>query len=452
MTKKKLFLNTTNVSRRQVLLGGAALGGAAMFPMPAVLAQAKEFDGVTINGATFQHGYQAAIKELLPEFTEKAGITVNLDLQAFPIYNQRMDLELSTQGSAYDFCNITFPYSGRWVGSGWLDPLDDFVNDPNATPAEFSADDFISGAQAAYQSNGKTYGFAWVTGVQMLAASRADLIEKAGLKMPTTLDEMMAVCQEVHSPQIAAFGNDKLHNWQFPPYLMAFGGRVFEDPSAGALTPVLDRPEAVKAAEFYATLLSKYGPSGVLSYTDDQVQRAQFAGRVNMRSQSLDWLLPIGKSQDSKTRDTVRYAAMPAGPAGSFPGVNSQGYGIPAGARQKRAAWEFIKWAVSKEMVLKMALEKNQVSVSRRSALQDPRLKEAMTVNGQNLGDIFIQAAENAGAGGYMKYRTLPVFPQAAEKISKAIERIASGQATAQEAMAAANQETIDDLKKSGAL
>jgi len=232
---------------------------------------------------------------------------------------------------------------------------------------------------------------------------------------------------------------------------MGFGGKVLKDAPTD-ITPVLDTPEAIKAAEFYAKLLGKYGPPGVLSYTDDQVQRAQFSGRVNMRSQSLDWLLPIGKSQESQTRDTVRYIAMPAGPAGSFPGVNSQGFGIPAGSGKKRAAWEFIKWAASKEVILKLALEKNQVSVTRRSALKDPRLKEAMTVNGQDVAAIFIDAAESAGQRGYMKYRTMPVFPQVAEKISKAIERIASNQATAQEAMVAANKEAIEDLKKAGAL
>jgi multiple sugar transport system substrate-binding protein len=44
------------------------------------------------------------------------------------------------------------------------------------------------------------------------------------------------------------------------------------------------------------------------------------------------------------------------------------------------------------------------------------------------------------------------VFPQAGEKINKAIERIASGQDSAAVVMAAAVQEAKDDLKKAGAL
>lgn len=442
---------TARFGRRTFLLGATASAGAAALNAPAVLAQAKPFQGVTLNGASFQHGFMVAVRSLLPEFQERTGITVNLTLQSFPVYNQQMDLELSTKGSSYDFCNITFPFSGRWVGSDWFSPLDEFVSDANATPGDWEPKDFISGAQAPFVKDGKTYGFAWVTGVQMLAAARADLIEKAGLKMPTTFDELLQVCAATHSPQVAAYANDRLHHWQWPPFLMGFGGRVLRDPPKDIM-PVLDSPESAKAGEYYATLLTKYGPPGVLSFTDDQVQRGQYAGRFNIRTQSLDWLLPIGKSSDSQVRDTVRYAPFPRGPAGAFPGVNSQGLGIPAGAKQKRAAWEFIKWVLSKEMVLKLALQHNQVSVARRSALANAELKAAMTVNGQDIGAMYLSAVEEAGRLGYMTYRTLPFYPQIGEKVSKAIERIATGQASAEVAMAAANKEAIDDLKKAGAL
>ena len=439
--------------RRKFLTGSAAVLGGTFLPMPAVLGQAKEFDGVVLNGASFTHGFQNEIKAQLPEFEALTGIKVNLDLQAFAIYNQRMDLELSTQGSSYDFCNITFPFAGRWVGAGWMTPLEEFTSDPAVTPPDWAPEDFIGGAQAAFTgSDGKVYGYSWVAGVQMLAAARFDLVEKAGLAMPKTFDEMLAVCEATNSPECAAFANDKLHHWAWPPYLMGFGGRIFQDIAAGDLTPVLDSAESIAAADFYARLLRDFSPPGVLSYTDEQVMRGQFAGRINMRTMSLDWLLPIGKSDESKTRDTVRYASFPGGPAGSFPGVNSQGYGIPVGAKNKRAAWEFIKWSLSKENIRRLALEKNQLSVTRKSVMEDPEFKAKLEVNGQDVAAIYMGALEQAGAKGYMKYRTLPVYPQVGEKISKAIERITSGQALAEEAMKAANQEVIDDLKKAGAL
>ena len=114
----------------------------------------------------------------------------------------------------------------------------------------------------------------------------------------------------------------------------------------------------------------------MLSYTDDQAMRAQLAGRANIRTQAIGWLTPLAKDPESKVKETVRYALMPSGPAGNFPGSNSHGYGIPAGAKQKEAAWEFIKWAMSKQNLRRIALEKGYSAVCRRSIIQDPDVQE----------------------------------------------------------------------------
>lgn len=451
LSKERVQTNSVGMLRRRGVLKGAVATGMAVVGAP-VFAQAKPFSGVTINGACFQHGYHTAIKEMLPEFEAASGMKVNLEQQSFPVYNQRMDLELSTKGSAYDFCNITFPYSGRWVGSGWLSPLDDLLRDPNATPASWGADDFVGGAQAPFKdAQGRTYGFAWASGAMMMCASRADLIEKAGLKMPQTVEELIQVCAATHNPEIAAFVNDRLHHWNWIPYLMAAGGSVFRNPPSD-LTPMLNTPAAATAADQYARLLRSYSVPGVLSFSDDQAMRAQLSGRANIRTSGFEWFLPLAKSAESKVRDTMRVMPMPSGPAGFFPAANSNAYGIPAGSKQKRAAWEFIKWAVSKETVAKLALEKAQVAVARRSVITDPRYRAVMTINGQDVAKIYIDTMELAGQRGYMRYRTLPVYPQVGEKINKAIERVASGQGTGAVAMAQAQEEAIADLRKSGSL
>jgi multiple sugar transport system substrate-binding protein len=443
----------SRVSRRTVLKGTAAAAavGAVGLHAPALIGQARPFDGVTINGASFQHVFHTYLKEYIPEFEEQTGMTVNFTTQAFPIYNQRADLELSTQGSAWDFLNVTFIYTGRWIGAGWLTPLDAFVNDPNLTPADWDAGDFVAGAQSALQdAEGNTYGFAWEAGAMIMGMARGDLLDQAGVGVPTTFEELTAVCEAIHNQEgVAAFVADKLHHWNWIPYLMGNGGGVFRDPPDD-LMPVLDTAEAAEAAEYYANLLTTYGPSGVLSFTDDQAMRAQLAGRANIRTQAIGWMTPLAKQDDSTVAETVRYALMPGGPAGQYPGSNSHGFGIPAGARNKEAAWEFIKWAMGKEMTRRIALEKGYSAVCRRSVIEDPAYKEALTLNGQDVASLYLQVLELGGKSGYMKYRTVPVFPQVGDKINKAIERIATGQAGGREAMALAQEEAIADLKKAG--
>ena len=441
-------------NRRTILRGGAAVSAlaAGVLPAPAVLAQTKQpYAGTTINASCFQTTYFEYLKNYLPEFEQKTGIKVNFTMQAFPIYNQRTDLELSTRGSALDVINVTFIYSGRWIGAGWMTNLDTFTKDPKMTPADWAPEDFVGGPQSAMQNaKGETFGFTWEAGAMILGAARYDLIEKAGLGMPKTFDELIKVCDAIHDKEgVAAFTADKLHHWNWIPYLMGVGGAVFKAPPDN-LTPTLDTPQAAKSAEWYANLLMKYGPDGILSYSDDQAMRSQMSGRANMRTQAITWMVPLAKHAESMVRKTVRYGLMPAGPSGNFPGSNSHGLGIPVGSKKKEAAWEFIKWALSKETIAMVVAKHGYPSVCRLSIIKSPEFKEVLTLNDQDVAAMFLEVWQLGGKTGYMKYRTVPVYPQVGDKINKAIERIATKQQAAPEAMKQAQAEAIQDLQKSG--
>ena len=174
----------------------------------------------------------------------------NFTMQAFPVYNQRTDLELSTKGSALDVVNATFIYTGRWIGAGWLTNLDTFTKDPKMTPADWAPEDFVAGTQSAMQNaKGETFAFSWEGGAMIQAAARYDLIEKAGLAMPTTFDELIKVCDATHGKEgVAAFTADKLHHWNWIPYLMGMGGGVFKAPPEN-LTPTLATPQAAQSGD-----------------------------------------------------------------------------------------------------------------------------------------------------------------------------------------------------------
>jgi len=51
---------------------------------------------------------------------------------------------------------------------------------------------------------------------------------------------------------------------------------------------------------------------------------------------------------------------------------------------------------------------------------------------------------------GYMKYRTVHVYPQANAQITQALGRVISGQMKAKESLALAQSNTIADLKRAG--
>jgi multiple sugar transport system substrate-binding protein len=100
--------------------------------------------------------------------------------------------------------------------------------------------------------------------------------------------------------------------------------------------------------------------------------------------------------------------------------------------------------------VRRVALERGYTAISRRSVIDDPEYRKVLTLNGQDVASLYLEVLEIGGRTDYMTYRTVPVFPQVGDKINKAIERIASGQQDGRAAMALAQEEAINDLKKAG--
>lgn len=73
---------------------------------------------------------------------------------------------------------------------------------------------------------------------------------------------------------------------------------------------------------------------------------------------------------------------------------------------------------------------------------------ETMTLNGQDVASTYLEVLKLSGNSGYMKYRTVP--PQIGDKLDKAIENVVIGQMSHADAMAAAQEEAVADLKKLG--
>jgi multiple sugar transport system substrate-binding protein len=446
-----------DTTRRSLLGGTAAATVSATAPAwllagtpPAYAQGARQFQGVTLNVACWAAPYARFLADYLPEFTAATGIRVNYDTPGFPIYNQRADLELSTRGSAFDVLNVTFIYTSRWIGAGWFTPLDEYINDRNKTPAGWDFNDFLPGTVLPVKDRaGKIYGVPWIADVLMSAAGRFDLFRANGITtMPDSFEEMERALAAVHrKDDTAAFVVENHYGWTYPPFLHSLGGNVFRNPPDD-LFPTLDTPEAIQAAEQLARLLREYGPPQVLDYDVDQTTQGLRRGRVNYQLNNHAFVLLAGE-QGSQVRETVNFALYPRGPKGRFPGLASHAWGIPTGARNKDASWEFIKWSMSKELLQRMVTEKGYGSITRRSILDTPGFRQRTTVNGVDTTQLYIDTLAHADQG-HMRYRTVHVYPQANAQITQALGRIISGQANAREAMQLAQRNTISDLRRAG--
>jgi len=438
------------LKRRELLKTAAALGSAAALPRTASAQGAKPYTGVTLNVSTFSAAYPRLLQQWLPEFEAATGARVNFDAPSFPVYNQRADLELSTRGSAYDVVNVTYIYTSRWINSGWLTPLDDYLKNPALTPADFDLQDFLPGARAPETGrDGKLYGIPWTAEVLLQGSSRFDLVQKAGLAFPDTTDDLVKVLQAVNKKErVAGFVADNHYGWTFVPYLHAFGGDVFRK-APDDIFPTLDTPEAIAAGEYYARLIREFGPDGGVTYQPDQVTQALKSGRVNFADAGQLYLAQLGDAATSKTINTVKFGAVPKGPAGRFPGTAVHALGIPAGSKNKEAAWAFIRWALSKQTTQR-AVAAGYGSPARRSDILSAEFRKKQVINGSDLGQLALDSIEQAAKTGHMKYRTVAVYPQVDQQLNKAIELVVTGQLSAKQAFQNAQAGSIADLKRAG--
>lgn len=439
--------------RRHLLQAATGIGASLLLPGLAAHAQpggARRFQGTTLNVSTFSAAYPKLLQQWLPEFEALSGAKVNFDAPSFPVYNQRADLELSTKGSAYDVVNVTFIYSSRWIDSGWLTPLDEFIASPQHTPPDWDLNDFLSGARAPETGrNGKLYGIPWTAEALLSVSSRFDLVQQAGLAFPDTTDDLVKVLRAVNKKErVAGFVSDNHYGWTFVPYLHAFGGDVFRK-APDDLFPTLDTPEAIAAADYYANLIREFGPDGAITYQPDQVTQALKAGRVNFSDAGQLHLAQLGDAATSKTLKTVKFGFVPKGPAGRFPGTAVHGLGIPAGSRNKEAAWAFIQWALSKQTT-RRAVAAGYGSPARRSDIDSPEFRSRQRINGSDLAQLSLDSISQAERTGHMKYRTVSVYPQVDQQLNKAIALIASGQANARQAMQQAQAQSIAELRRAG--
>ncbi|MCC6209851.1 MAG: extracellular solute-binding protein [Burkholderiales bacterium] len=449
--KKPSITNGVNRGRRRLVAAGSvAVASAALgLRAPAVIGQTKRFSGVTLNVSCWSAKYPRLLEAYVGEFGELTGAKVNYDTPGLQVYNQRADLELSTKGAGYDVLNITFIFSNRWIGNGWFTPLDPYLNDRNKTQADFDFADFLPGAVSPMKDRkGVVYGVPWVTDSGMSVATRYDILQASGLGMPDTFEELEKTLAVIHKKDgVAGFLTDNHWGFWYPPFLQGYGGDVFRG-APDDLMPTLDTPEAIHSADLLARIVRNYSLPGAGGMSYGQTQELLRAGKANYA-----FVTHVGgmshAEPEAKVAKTLHFSLYPRGPKGRFPGIASHGWGIPAGSKNKDAAWEFIKWATSKTLITRMVREKHLGSVTRRSIYDAPEYRKLINVNGQDTGQIVLDTIK-LGEQGHMKYRTPPVYPQVNVQLNQAIGRIISGQMSAKESMTQAQTSLIADFRRAG--
>jgi multiple sugar transport system substrate-binding protein len=331
----------------------------------------------------------------------------------------------------------------RWMRAGWETPLDDYI-----AKSKYDVSDFIPALVSAHNWEGKQYALPYLAeSTQMIY--RKDVLDGAGLKPPENFDDLGNVLAKIHKPPdffgyVMRTQKAGVH-FPFPVWLQGYGGNVFRDPPKD-VTPALNTDAAIKAATNFTDLVLKYSIAGAQIYDTPDCQNAIIQGKAGVWVDALGLFANLRDPAKSKFADQMAIYLPPAGPAGRFPQIATHGYMIPKGSKNKDAAWEFIAWALSKDMMLKAAVEGGYSAISRKSTLTAPDYAKKYTIAGVNVGDLVNKALETAKPA----YRVLPEFPQVGERIGQAIAEILSKQKSVKDALDAAQKDAEKIMTDAG--
>ncbi|HJV17122.1 MAG TPA: sugar ABC transporter substrate-binding protein [Bacillales bacterium] len=345
----------------------------------------KEEPKVTdIRIVAANHPWTEAIKKELPEFEKETGIKVKIDSYFEDQLTQKTSVEFASNSKNIDVVMFRPLQDGKMFHkNGYFSSLNDYV-----AKEDKYTDDFIPSSLGSVKDGDELYGLPLVTETEVLYY-RKDLLEKAGLSVPTTLEELEKDAKQLNDPKngVAGFvarGKRAAAVTQFSSFLYGFGGDFMKDGKA-----TLTSPEAIAAFNYYGNLLNKYGPKGTLNMSWPEAMAVFTQGKAAFYTEASSLFTNATDASKSTVADKVGFAPFPAGVNGSKPyNVTSWAIGIGANSEKKDAAWKFIKWAESKEMVQKLQAAGNpgaRISVwnSPEATANYPKdLVDAMSKNG----------------------------------------------------------------------
>lgn len=323
---------------------------------------------VTIRFVAANHPFTDVIKPLIPEFEKKTGIRVDVENYEENQLTQKLTVEFTSGASTVDVFMTRPLQEGRlFYKNKWYHNLNQYL------PATgWDWEDYPKSTVEAVTLNNDIYAIPIVTEWKTLFY-RKDLFAAAGLKVPTTLEELEEAARRLHNPAadmygIVSRGQRGAAVTQFSSYLYSFGGDFIKNGKC-----VIDSPEAIEAFRYYGRLLHNYGPPGVTNMSWPQAQALFASGKVAMWTDASVLIAGLIDKEKSVVADQVGVAIFPAGPAGAKPfQVVPWSLAIAAQSKQKEAALEFLKWATSKEMARTAQLQ--GLTMARNSVWNDPEV------------------------------------------------------------------------------
>jgi multiple sugar transport system substrate-binding protein len=345
----------TTKSTLRALAAGAAMS-LALHPVTASawsLEEAAEpYAGTTIDVVFLLRPGYAAARQMLPEFEERTGITVNITEMPYEnaLGEQVRDF---VAGGDLDIALVDLVWIGNFAENGWIVPAEKFINDPALADPDLDLDDFFPLVLDAFGAwDGTIYGLPFDNYSGLLFYNSC-MLEEAGFEGPP---ETWAELKDVYGPALTNDGkyafalqsrrNETQSADSFARVLWPFGGSFLDEEFRSNLLS-----EESQAGLQFRQELMEYMPEGIVAYDHAEAVNALAQGDVAMITEWSSFYTTLADPGTSAITECLGVAPEPEGPAGRKPALGGFSLAVASQASEERqaAAWLFIQWITSKE-------------------------------------------------------------------------------------------------------
>ncbi|MCL5950184.1 MAG: sugar ABC transporter substrate-binding protein [Chloroflexi bacterium] len=405
---------------------------------PPAQAGVKTLKIITLTGPRYEMATTA-----MANAYNKAHSDVKIQVEAFPQEDQiaKVGMDVAAKGNAYDLIWIDYKFIGGYADAGYLLPMDDYLK-ANADWWKDLQGDVYPQVLNMYSYKDHWYGLP-NDGNTELFYYRKDVLDAAGVKLPTTWDETLAAAQKLNNPpKMYGLCGNFARYWATDFWLSMFfsKGGVIWDPKT--YEPGIDSAAGKYSADMMVKLL-QYAPKEALQWEEGDVYS-------NMGSAGICAMAPAQWGGAVLTNPTLAKLADKIA-VGRVPAIDAEGkqlilpmggfgLGINAKTKYPDVAFDFIKYWLSREN--QQYLVQNTGQPARNSALTDP----------VNLKIAPYFAAESENLKFAVPRPVVAEYASAEQIIGNELDNVFLGKKTTDQALKDANSQVRDVLVKSGKL
>jgi sorbitol/mannitol transport system substrate-binding protein len=359
----------------------------------------------------------------------------------------RITQDVATKAGQFDVVMIGTYEAPIWGRNGWLTDLMKYARNDR----EYDVNDLIPAVRKGLSVDDKLYAVPFY-GESSFLMYRKDLFAQAGLKMPDnpTWTQVADFARKMKTPDRAGICLRGLPGWgeQLAPLntvINTFGGRWYDNQWNAQLTA----PATAKAVKFYLDLIKQAGEAGAPNAGFSECLTAYGQGDAAMWYDATSAATSLEDKKVSRVVGKSGYVAAPTMETKAAGWLWAWSLAVPTTAKDPEAAWQFVRWATSKEYIRMVGEELDWARVPPGSRLSTYKLDQYVKASSGS-AQATLEALESIDPNRAtvdpvpytgIQYVQIPEFQDLGTKVSQQFAAVLAGNKSVDDALKTAQDE-----------